>query len=85
MADPAIILQWLKEAGAYAYRLEDPDRPGGRLLVGVLVGGSTVGVRVLRPGANQQHYQCLTWSEIERAETNPLLKLIDETIAGKAR
>jgi hypothetical protein len=85
MADPAIILQWLKEAGAYAYRLEDPDRPGGRLLVGVLVGGSTVGVRVLRPGANWQHYQCLTWSEIERAETNPLLKLIEETIAGKTR
>jgi len=55
MANSVTILQWLKEAGAYAYQLEEPDRPGGRLLVDVLIGGSTVGVRVRRPGANGQH------------------------------
>jgi len=79
------ILEWLKEAGAYAYQLEDPDRAGGRLLLDVLLGGSTVGVRVRRPGADEQHYQCLTWSEIERAQLKPLTQLIDDTIAGKSR
>jgi len=85
MADPATIVQWLKEAGAYAYELEGPNRPGGRLIVDVLVGGSTVGVRVRRPGAEGQHYQCLTWSEIERAQFSPLTQLIDDTIAGQSR
>ena len=85
MANSVTILAWLKEEGAYAYQLEEPDHPGGRLLVGVLVGGLTVGVRVRPPGADGQNYQCLTWTEIERAEANPLLKLIDDTIAGKSR
>jgi hypothetical protein len=72
------ILEWLKEAGAYAFQFENPERPGGRILVDLPNGRGTVGVRVRR--ASQQEYRCLTWSEIERAEANPLLPLIDETI-----
>jgi hypothetical protein len=37
-------------------------------------------VRVLR--GDKREYRCLTWSEIERAEANPILQLIDETIAA---
>jgi len=85
MTSSATILEWLKEAGAYAFQCEDPDRPGGRRLVDVVVSGGTVGVRVRRPGAEGQHYQCLTWSEIERAQLNPQTQLIDDTIAGKSR
>jgi hypothetical protein len=44
MGNSETILTWLKEAGAYAYQLEEPDRPGGRILVDVLVGASSVGV-----------------------------------------
>jgi hypothetical protein len=83
MANSETILTWLKEARAYAYQLEQPDRPSDSILVDVLVGASTVGVHVRRGG--QQHYQCLTWSEIECAKNNPMLQLIDETIAGKER
>jgi len=78
MANPAKILAWLKEAGARAYELEESDHPGGRLFIDILVGGSTAGVR----GADRQEYSCLTWSEIESAEANPLLRLIDVTIAA---
>jgi hypothetical protein len=81
MANSETILTWLKEARAYAYQLEEPDRPGDRILVDVLVGASTVGVHVRR--GSQQHYQCLTWSEIECAKNNPMLQLIDETIAAR--
>jgi len=45
-----------------------------------LVGASTVGVRAR--GADRQEYSCLTRSEIESAEANPLLRLIDVTIAA---
>jgi len=84
MANPAKILAWLKEAGARAYELEESDRPGGRLFIDILVGASTVGVRAR--GADRREYSreysCLTWSEIEIAEANPLLRLIDVTIAA---
>jgi hypothetical protein len=83
MAKPTTIIEWLKEAGQHAFECEDPERLGSRLLVDVLVGGSTIGVRVRRrAGSDHQQYNCVTWSAIERAEVNPLLKLIDETIAG---
>jgi len=51
----------------------------------VVVSGATVGVRVHRLGAEGQHYQCLKWTEIERAQLNPQTQLIDDTIAGKSR
>ena len=73
----ATLLEWLKEAGAYSYRLEEAERPQG-LFIDLLVGRSTMGVRVQR--ADKQEYRCLTWSEIKRAESNPILRLIDETI-----
>jgi hypothetical protein len=41
MANPETILRWLKEAGAYAYQLEELDRPGGRLLVDVSARAAT--------------------------------------------
>ena len=85
MARPETILNWLKEAGEYAFRCETPEREGGRVLVDVLIGSGTVGVRVHGRGANGRHYQCLTWTEIERAQLNPLSQLIDDTIAGKSR
>jgi hypothetical protein len=79
MAKPETILEWLKEAGAYAFRREDPEEaPQLELAIDLLIGGSTVGVRVTR-GA-RQGFKSLTWTQIERAESNPLLKLIDEVI-----
>ena len=53
MTSSATILEWLKEAGAYAFQCEDPDRPGGRILVDVVVSGGTVGVRG-RTGESEQ-------------------------------
>jgi hypothetical protein len=80
MANPETILEWLKEAGAYAFQREDPEESTLLgLLIDVLVGGSTVGVRVTR--GDRQEFKCLPWTQIERAEANPLLKLIDDTIA----
>ena len=49
------------------------------LLVEVLVKGSVVGVLAMRGG--REKYECCTWSELERAETNPLPALIDEVVA----
>jgi hypothetical protein len=80
MADAEEILEWLKEAGAYAFQRDDPEES---LLVDLLIGGSTVGVRVTR--GDRQEFKSLTWVQIERAKSNPLLKLIDDTIVGKAR
>jgi len=74
---PKTILDWLKEASAYAYQCEDLERPM-RILVDVIVGSGTVGVRVRR--GNRQDYRCRTWSELDAAKSNPLLQLIDETI-----
>jgi len=42
METPKTILTWLKEAGVYAYRREDPDLPGGRILVDVIIGNGMV-------------------------------------------
>jgi len=30
----------------------------------------------------REEYECCTWSELERAETNPLPALIDEVVAA---
>jgi len=76
-----VLIGWLKEAGARAFELEG----WGRLLVDVLVTDGTVGVRVRSrsAGRNEQVFECLTWSELERTEAkaNPLLPLIDEAVA----
>jgi hypothetical protein len=79
MAKPETILEWLKEAGAYAFKREDPEES---LLIDLLVGGSTIGARVTR--GDRQEFKSLTWTQIERAKSNPLLELIDDTIEGKA-
>ena len=89
MASAETILKWLKEAGAYASKLEGPTYALARagmstgqpvLLVEVLVKGSVVGVRAMRAG--REKYESCTWSELEGAETNPLLALIDEVVAA---
>ena len=48
MANTDVLIGWLKEASAHAFKLEDPDRPGGILDIDILVDKSTVGVRVRR-------------------------------------
>jgi hypothetical protein len=88
----AVVLEWVKEAGAYAYqreaesfapahRLAEPDAPPA-LLVDVLVGGLSVAIRARR--GDRRDFRCLTWGEIERGKhaANPLLALIDETVAA---
>jgi hypothetical protein len=80
VTSPETIIERLKEAGAYAFQREDPEES---LLIDLLVGGSTVGVRVAR--GDTQQFKSLTWIQIERAKCNPLLKLIDEMVAGKSR
>jgi hypothetical protein len=86
MADPKTIIAWLQEAGAHAFKSEDPT-VGSLIQVDVLCHGATVGVRVRR-GA-QVEYRNISWEALERAEVavNPLLPLIDaaiEAIIGKA-
>jgi hypothetical protein len=80
MANPETIIEWLKEAGAYAFQCEDPENS---LVIDLLLGASTIGVRVTR--GDRQEYKSLTWIQIERAKLNPLTQLIDETIEGKER
>jgi len=92
MANPETILKWLKEAGAYASVREEPTYAFARnqriwtgpvqpaLLVDVLVKGSTVGVLARR--GERERFEYCTWSELERAETNPLPKLTEEAIAA---
>lgn len=85
MADHETILAWLQEAGAHAFKCEDPT-VGSLIQVDVLCHSATVGVRVRR-GA-QIEYRNISWTELERAEVavNPLLPLIDtaiEAIVGK--
>lgn len=60
MADPETILEWLKEAGAHAFQREDPEES---LLIDLLVGRSTVGLRV--PRGDRQEFKSLTWIQIE--------------------
>jgi hypothetical protein len=80
MASPETILQWRKDAGTHAFQREDPEE---LLVIDLLVGRSTVGVRVTR--GDRQEFKSLTWSQLERAERNPLLKLIEETIAASSK
>jgi len=80
MAASATILEWLKAAGAYAFQREDPEV---FLVVDMLVGGSTVGVRVTR--GDRQEFKSLTWTQIERAESSPFRKLIDEVIEASRK
>ena len=79
MVKPETILEWLKKAGAYAFQREDPEES---LVIDLLVGASTIGVRVTR--GNRQQFKSLTWIQIERAANNPLLRLIDEVIAASS-
>ena len=80
MTDPETLLEWMKEAGAYAFQREDPEES---LVIDLLVGGSTVGVRVTRD--DRQEFKSLTWTHIERAESNPFQKLIDEVIEASRK
>jgi hypothetical protein len=84
MANSDVLIGWLKDASARAFELEDPNRPGGKLKIDILVDKSTVGVRVRRAGSDHKEYRWLTYSELERMEpnVNPLLCLIDVTIAA---
>ena len=81
MANSDVIIEWLKEDGARAFELESSDRPGGRLLVDLVVSGGIVGIRIRRAG--ERAFDCVTWSELERAEAKvtPLIGLIDEVVA----
>lgn len=79
MPNPETILEWLKEAGAYAFQREDPEL----LTIDLLVGASTIGARVTR--ADRQQFKSLSWTQIERAANNPLLRLIDEVIAASSK
>jgi len=79
MANPETILEWLKAAGAYAFQREDPES----LMIDLLLGASTIGVRVTR--GDRQQFKSLTWMQIERAANNPLLRLIDEVIAASSK
>lgn len=79
MAKPETIHEWLKEAGANAFQREDPEL----LTIDLLVGASTIGVRVTR--GDRQQFKSLTWTQIERAANNPLLRLIDEVIAASTK
>jgi hypothetical protein len=76
MASWNIVLEWLKDAGTYAVRREDVGPLG--LRVDVLISGATVGVRATH--SDRREFRTITWSELEHAKSNPLLKLIDETM-----
>jgi len=69
-----------KKRAATRHELEDPKRPGGMIMVDLVVGDSTVGVRGRRAGAAEFEICCITWSDLERAHGNPLLGLIDDLI-----
>ena len=88
MADAQTILDWLKEAGGHAFQMEAPGLAGQIIDVGqarefiqvdILVNQGTVGVRAIR--GERREYQCLTWRELEEAESNPLIPLIDALAA----
>ena len=77
MASPATILEWLKEAGAYAEKREDlVGIPG--MLIDILVGPHALGVRVRRP--DQREFRSVLWEELELADNNPIPGVIDATI-----
>ena len=77
MASSATILEWLKEAGAYAEKREDlVGIPG--MLIDILVGPHALGVRVRRP--DQREFRSVLWEELELADNNPIPGVIDATI-----
>ena len=87
MAYSDVIIGWLKEAGAYASECEAPKYAFARgqvfytgpvLRVDVIVKAATVGV-IARRGEREK-FECCTWAQLERAESNPLLALIDEAV-----
>jgi len=77
MASPATILEWLKEAGAYAEKREDLVGISG-MLIDILVGPHALGVRVRRP--DQREFRSVIWEELELADNNPIPGVIDATI-----
>src|SRR5215470_9461468 len=77
MASSATILEWLKEAGAYAEKREDlVGIPG--MLIDILVGPHALGVRVRRP--DEREFRSVLWEELELAVNNPIPGVIDATI-----
>ena len=77
MASSATILEWLKEAGAYAERREDLVGISG-MLIDIVVGPHALGVRVRRP--DQREFRSVLWEDLELADSNPIPAVIDATI-----
>ena len=77
MASPATILEWLKEAGAYAEKREDLVGISG-MLIDIIVGPHALGVRVRRP--DQREFRSVIWEELELADNNPIPGVIEATI-----
>jgi hypothetical protein len=77
MASSATILEWLKEAGAYAEKREDLVGISG-MLIDIVVGPHALGVRVRRP--DQREFRSILWEELELADSNPIPAVIDATI-----
>jgi hypothetical protein len=67
--------RWLKAGGAHVFQREDPEES---FVIDLLVDGSTIGVRVTC--GERQEFKSLTRTQIERAESSPFRKLIDEVI-----
>jgi hypothetical protein len=81
--DEGVILKWLQEAGSHADWLQEAGSLADELKdsypeIDVVVGGVTVGVHVTR--GDRREYECMTYGELERAKSNPLLPLIDELV-----
>jgi hypothetical protein len=76
MARSTTILEWLKEAGAYAKKHEDLVVSG--MLIDIVVGPHALGVRVRRP--DQREFRSILWEEPELADSNPIPAVIDATI-----
>jgi hypothetical protein len=70
------ILAWLRQAGDHAFRVEGRE---ASTQIAILVQPAAVGVRASR--GDQQQYQGLKWRELEHAESNPLIPLIDALAA----
>jgi hypothetical protein len=77
MASAATILEWLKEAGAYAEKREDLVGISG-MLIDIVVGPHALGVRVRRP--DQREFRSVLWEELELAVSNPIPTVINATI-----
>ena len=77
MASSATIIEWLKEAGAYAEKREDLVGISG-MLIDIVVGPHALCVRVRRP--DQREFRSVLWEELELADNNPIPGAIDSTI-----